>query len=78
MNEKQMNTMTFGRKMTAAGLFIGFIIFLTGLLVSGASQDNYTIFIGLSIMVTSMLLFGFGLFFMLLQEVTDKRTISKN
>ncbi|WP_246942975.1 hypothetical protein [Bacillus pinisoli] len=78
MNEKQMKTLTFGRKMTALGLFVGFIVFLTGLVVNGATHDNYTVFIGLSIMATSMLLFGFGLFLMLMQEVSDHTPITRN
>ncbi|MBM7662675.1 type IV secretory pathway TrbL component [Bacillus mesophilus] len=77
MNEKQMKTLTFGRKMTALGLFAGFIVVVIGLFVSGPTQDNYTLFIGLSMMVTSMLLFGFGLFLMLLQEVTHHNSITK-
>ncbi|WP_456276823.1 hypothetical protein [Bacillus sp. AK128] len=77
MNEKQMKTLTFGRKMTAIGLLVGFLVFLTGLVVNGPNQDNYTLFIGLSVMVTSMLLFGFGLFLMLLQDVTHQNSISK-
>jgi ABC-type transporter Mla maintaining outer membrane lipid asymmetry permease subunit MlaE len=71
MNEKQLKTMTFGRKMTCFGLLIGFVIFLSGFFVNGTSQ-GYTFSIGLSIMVSSILLFGFGLFLILMQEVSDK------
>ncbi|MFZ3589666.1 hypothetical protein ACOI1C_10365 [Bacillus sp. DJP31] len=72
MNKKQLRTMTFGRRMTSIGLVVGFMIFLSSFFVSGIKQD-YILSIGLSIMVTSMLLFGFGLFLMLMQEVSDSR-----
>jgi hypothetical protein len=72
MNEKQLKTLTFGRRMTSLGLFIGFIVFFTSFFVSGVKQD-YIFSIGLSIMVSSMLLFGFGLFLMLMQGVSDSR-----
>jgi hypothetical protein len=72
MNEKQMKTLTFGRRMTSLGLFVGFIVFLTSFFASGVKQD-YIFSIGLSIMVSSMLLFGFGLFLMLMQGVSDAR-----
>jgi hypothetical protein len=72
MNEKQLKTLTFGRRMTSLGLFVGFIVFLTSFFVSGIKQD-YIFSIGLSIMVSSMLLFGFGLFLMLMQGVSDAR-----
>lgn len=73
MNEKQFRTMTFGRKITNFGLVFGFIILLTSFFVGGIKQE-YIFSIGLSVMVTSMLLFGFGLFLMLMQEVTDLRS----
>ncbi len=72
MNQKQLQTMRFGRRMTSFGLLFGFIIFLTSFFISGTEKE-YFFSIGLSVMVTSMLLFGFGLFLMLMQEVSDAR-----
>jgi hypothetical protein len=71
MNEKQLKTMIFGRRMTCFGLLLGFVIFSAGFFVNGISQ-GYTFSIGLSMMVTSILLFGFGLFLILMQEASDK------
>lgn len=72
MNEKQLKTFSFGRRMTSLGLFVGFIVFLSSFFVSGINQD-YVFSIGLSIMMASMMLFGFGLFFMLMQGVSDSK-----
>ncbi|KAA0546226.1 hypothetical protein FZW96_16060 [Bacillus sp. BGMRC 2118] len=72
MNEKQLKTFSFGRKMTSLGLFVGLLVFLASFFVNGMSQD-YVFSIGLSIMMASMMLFGFGLFFMLMQGVSDSR-----
>jgi TRAP-type C4-dicarboxylate transport system permease small subunit len=70
MNERQQKILQFFRNLTGIGLFLGFTVFITSFFVSGIS-GKYVLSIGLSIMVSSMLIFGFGLFINLMEEMTE-------
>ncbi|MBY0120354.1 hypothetical protein [Bacillus sp. S/N-304-OC-R1] len=70
MTKKLDNVLVTFKRITAAGLLIGFILFLSSFFVSG-NISPYVLSIGLSIMVSSMLIFGFSLFIHLMEEMTD-------
>lgn len=76
MNEKQIKSLLFMKTMTGFGLLVGLAVFVYSFFESGIKQD-YILSIGLSIMASSMLLFGFGLFLNLMEEVTSKRHLVK-
>ncbi|MGG0719327.1 hypothetical protein ABE096_17255 [Robertmurraya massiliosenegalensis] len=71
MTEKQLKNLLFFRKITMVGILLGFLVFLSSFFVSGPSAP-YQLSIGISIMVSSMLLFGFGMFLPLMEEVSSE------
>jgi len=71
MTEKQLKNMLFFKKLTSFGILIGLLVFLSSFFVSGPSAP-YQLSIGISIMVSSMLLFGFGMFLPLMEEVSSE------
>lgn len=70
MTNNQLKTLQFIKNMTGAGLLIGLIVFIASIFVSGIISA-YVLSIGLSIMISSMLIFGFGLFINLMEEMTE-------
>lgn len=76
MNEKQIKSLNFIKTMTGFGLLVGLGVFVYSFFESGIRHD-YILSVGLSIMASSMLLFGFGLFLNLMEEVTSKRHLVK-
>ena len=70
MNKSQLKTLLFVKKMTSVGLILGLIVFISSFFVSGIKHE-YLLSIGISIMVSSMLIFGFGLFINLMEDVTN-------
>ncbi|MBT2688772.1 hypothetical protein J7I93_11310 [Bacillus sp. ISL-47] len=70
MNEKQQRVLRFFRNLTASGLILGFAVFISSFFVSGI-KGEYILSIGLSIMVSSMLIFGFGIFIHVMEEMTE-------
>lgn len=71
MTEKQLKNLLFFKKLTSIGIFFGFLVFLSSFFVSGTSAP-YQLSIGISIIVSSMLLFGFGLFLPLMEEASGE------
>lgn len=71
MNEDQLQLLTSIKKLTSIGFIAGITLFISNFFVSGISQD-YFLFIGIGVMVSSMVLFGFGMFIALMQEVNDR------
>lgn len=70
MSEKQLKVMLFFKNMAGSGLLIGFTVIIASFFVSGINGE-YIFSIGLSVMVSSMLLFGFGLFINLMEEMAE-------
>lgn len=70
MNEKNLKNLLLFKKLTGSGLLLGFIIFITSFFVSGTISE-YILSIGLSVAFSSMLLFGFGLFIHLMEEMNN-------
>ncbi|WP_026582222.1 hypothetical protein [Bacillus sp. J33] len=70
MYERQKRILRLFRNITGAGLFIGLVVFLSSFFVSGIT-GQYILSIGLSIMVSSMLIFGFGFFINVMEEMTE-------
>ncbi|RBP96439.1 hypothetical protein DFO70_101246 [Cytobacillus firmus] len=69
MTLKQQKVLHFFRNVTAAGILLGLIVFISSFFVSGLTGE-YILSIGLSIMVSSMLIFGFGFFINVMEEMT--------
>ncbi|AND40057.1 hypothetical protein [Cytobacillus oceanisediminis] len=69
MTLKQQKVLHFFRNVTAAGILLGLIVFISSFFVSGLTGE-YVLSIGLSIMVSSMLIFGFGFFINMMEEMT--------
>jgi len=69
MTLKQQKVLHFFRNVTAAGILLGLIVFISSFFVSGLTGE-YVLSIGLSIMVSSMLIFGFGFFINVMEEMT--------
>ncbi|MCS0673980.1 hypothetical protein [Cytobacillus firmus] len=69
MTLKQQKVLHFFRNVTAAGILLGLIVFISSFFVSGLT-GQYVLSIGLSIMVSSMLIFGFGFFINVMEEMT--------
>jgi magnesium-transporting ATPase (P-type) len=67
MNEDQRKTLKHIKTITMIGLIIGFIVFLVNFFVSGLTKEYY-LFIGLSIIVSSMTVLGFGVILALMEE----------
>ncbi|WP_264739312.1 hypothetical protein [Cytobacillus firmus] len=67
---KQQKVLHFFRNVTAAGILLGLIAFISSFFVSGLT-GQYVLSIGLSIMVSSMLIFGFGFFINVMEEMTQ-------
>ncbi|MDF2035719.1 hypothetical protein P2R12_01820 [Cytobacillus oceanisediminis] len=70
MTLKQQKVLHFFRNVTAAGILLGLIVFISSFFVSGLT-GQYVLSIGLSIMVSSMLIFGFGFFINVMEEMTQ-------
>ena len=70
MMKKQLNYILTFKRITGLGLLIGFILFLSSFFVSG-NMSAYILSIGLSIMISSILIFGFSLFLHLMEEMTE-------
>ncbi|UOE53015.1 hypothetical protein LIT38_12580 [Bacillus sp. CMF12] len=70
MTLKQQKVLHFFRNITAAGILLGLIVFISSFFVSGLT-GQYVLSIGLSIMVSSMLIFGFGFFINVMEEMTQ-------
>ncbi|MDX8362004.1 MULTISPECIES: hypothetical protein [Bacillaceae] len=73
MKKKPLESLLFMKKITSVGLILGCIVFLFSFFVSGIKGD-YVLSIGLSIMISSMILFGFGLSLNLMEAVSDRST----
>ncbi|MBX9973933.1 hypothetical protein [Cytobacillus firmus] len=70
MTLKQQKVLHFFRNVTAAGILLGLIVFISSFFVSGLT-GQYVLSIGLSVMVSSMLIFGFGFFINVMEEMTQ-------
>lgn len=68
MSDFQRKALGHISSITKVGLFLGVLVALTGLFVSGIKM-SYTLSIGISIAASSMLVFGFALFISLMTEV---------
>lgn len=71
MSEKQLKTLLLFKKITLVGILVGLLVFSSSFFVNGPSSA-YQLSIGLSIMISSMLLFGFGMFLPLMEEVSGE------
>ncbi len=72
MNGQRVKPLLFIKTITSIGLLLGTIIALFGIVESGIRME-YLLSIGISIMVSSMLLFGFGMFIPLMEEASEKK-----
>lgn len=70
MRESQLKVMLFFKNMAGSGIVIGLTVLIASFFVSGINGE-YIFSIGLSVMVSSMLLFGFGLFIHLMEEMAE-------
>jgi len=68
MNEMQRRALGPISSIAKVGLVIGLFVFLYSFFESGITM-SYTLSIGISIMASSMLVFGFGLFLSLMGEL---------
>ena len=79
MNADQRKTLVHIKSIAMTGLVIGFIVISVNFFVSGLTRE-YFLFVGLSIMVSSMTVFGFGILLALMEEKgnqTNKQKINK-
>ncbi|WP_138416798.1 hypothetical protein [Aquibacillus sediminis] len=67
---KKEKSVVFLKGITAISLFLSFTLVAIGFNVNGITQ-NYFFFIGGSILVSSVLIFLFGLFMFSMDDVTD-------
>jgi|GEM_PF-6427137 len=72
MNHNHVKPLLIIKTITTIGLIIGVFISALGLFESGLRME-YMLSIGISFMVSSMLLFGFGMFIPLMQEVSEEK-----
>ncbi|WP_025027015.1 hypothetical protein [Caldalkalibacillus mannanilyticus] len=72
MDAKRVKPLLLIKTITTIGLMIGFVISMLGLFESGLRME-YMLSIGMSFMVSSMLLFGFGMFIPLMEEVSEEK-----
>ncbi|MBE4910519.1 hypothetical protein IMZ08_21000 [Bacillus luteolus] len=77
MNEKQLKPLLFIKRITTVGLIIGLALAIFSFFVSGISQ-GYFLSVGISIMVSSMLVFGFGMFLALIEELSQNNQVNKS
>ncbi|MFD1739822.1 hypothetical protein ACFSCX_25485 [Bacillus salitolerans] len=69
MNNKQLSTI---KLVTSLGFILGFLAVLMGFIGNGINHD-YFFAIGLGIMISSILTFGFFLFISSMEEVSGNR-----
>ncbi|WP_134701834.1 hypothetical protein [Ammoniphilus sp. YIM 78166] len=72
MNVQQSKALLHIKRITLIGLIIGFTIFISSFFVSG-TESRYFLFIGLSVMVSFMIIFGFGMFLALIEDADLNR-----
>jgi energy-coupling factor transporter transmembrane protein EcfT len=72
MKDKQTYDLYIFKKTTFFGICIGFAICLFSFFESDFNADFILSFIGMGIMIASMVTFGFGMCMNLMDETTDK------
>jgi high-affinity Fe2+/Pb2+ permease len=72
MNNQRVKPLLIIKKMTSIGVVIGVLISFFGIVESGIRME-YLLSIGISIIVSSMLLFGFGMILPLMEEASEKK-----
>ncbi len=72
MSVQQSKVLLHIKRITIVGLIIGFTIFISSFFVSG-NESRYFLFVGLSIMVSFMVIFGFGMFLALIEDADLNR-----
>ncbi|PLR76261.1 hypothetical protein CU633_16320 [Bacillus sp. V3-13] len=72
MSEQQVKSLKMIKNVTTMFWLSGFSLFLFSLFVSGIKQ-GYLFSISLSIMVSSILTFGFCIFIKIMEEASQKR-----
>lgn len=72
MKEKQTYDLYIFKKATFTGNCLGFAILLFSIIKDDFSFSLVLSFLGLGIMIASMVTFGFGMFLNLLSETSDK------
>ncbi|QOR67074.1 hypothetical protein IM538_02575 [Cytobacillus suaedae] len=77
MKEKQLKPLLVIKRITTVGLIIGFVLAVYSFFVSGISQ-GYFLSVGISVMVSSMLVFGFGMFLALIEELSQNNQVNKS
>jgi uncharacterized protein YacL len=76
VKENQLKPLLFIKRTTTIGLIIGFVLAMASLFVSDISKA-YFLSVGISVMVSSMLVFGFGMFLALIEELSEKKQLNK-
>lgn len=71
MNEKQFSALVKYKRGASLGLIIGFVFIIASFFISSQSKE-YVLAIGMGIAISSMLNFGFGLFILLMEEMTKR------
>lgn len=75
LKENTIKPLIFIKGITTIGLIIGLVLSFVSFFVSGISQ-GYFLSVGVSIMVSSMLVFGFGMFLALIDELSENKQLS--
>lgn len=71
MKRNQPTPLTIFNKIALVGIISSFLLFFSSFLVDG-SYHIFLLFFGIYALEASMFLFGFGLFFTILEELTRK------
>lgn len=67
---KQIKPLLLIKTLTTIGITAGFLTFITSFFANGVTK-GYLASIGISVMVSMMLVFGFGMFLSLIEEVSE-------
>ncbi|MCP3762773.1 hypothetical protein NLX67_10260 [Domibacillus sp. A3M-37] len=73
MTTEQMKVLSFIKYFSGAGCMIGAGIFLISLFAGGLNEGFMMSIVGATILVSSMWVFGIGLMFVLIQNLSVKR-----
>lgn len=72
MKDKQPYDLKLLKKATLIMNCLGFTVFLLGIIATDFNYKLVLSFLGLAIMISSMVTFGFGMFLYLMAETSDK------
>ena len=75
MGQKQLKNIHLIKRITSIGILLGLLLFVSSFLVGPMLVEElyhaHLLFIGMSIMVSSMITFGFSLFIHVMEQVAS-------